>query len=91
MVVFEWDPVKNQTNIEKHGISFETAKRIFEGAMWTRLDERRDYGERRFIGIGEVPPAYLVVAYTVRDHAVRLISARPASQRERQAYHEQTR
>ena len=41
---FEWDETKNQTNIRKHGIGFETAIRIFEGTVATSPDRRRDYG-----------------------------------------------
>ena len=32
-MAFEWDPAKNLANIHKHGVSFETAKRIFEGPI----------------------------------------------------------
>ena len=89
---FEWDEVKNQANIRKHGISFETAKRIFEGPVVTRIDQRKDYGEDRYISIGRVGTAALiVVAHTNRNGRIRLISARPASRKERQAYHEQIR
>ena len=89
---FEWDEVKNQVNIRKHGINFETAKRVFEGPRVTRIDRRKDYGEDRYISIGQVEPAALiVVAHTNRNGRIRLISARPASRKERQAYHEQIR
>ena len=86
---FEWDEVKNQSNIRKHGVSFETAKRIFEGPVVTWVDQRRDYGEERYISIGRIEPlALVVVAHTSRNGRIRLISARPASRKERQAYHE---
>ena len=88
---FEWDEAKNKANIGKHGISFETAKRIFERAVLTQRDERRDYGESRHVSIGEVEKAFIVVAYTWREGRMRLISARPASQKERQAYDERIR
>ena len=84
-------PAKNQANISKHGVAFETAKRIFEGPMVTWFDDRREYGEERFISDDQVARAHLVVAHTKRDGRIRLISARPASRRERQAYHERTR
>ena len=38
---FEWDEAKNQTNIRKHGIGFDTAKRIFEGTIATSPARRR--------------------------------------------------
>ncbi|MYH33810.1 MAG: BrnT family toxin [Cenarchaeum sp. SB0669_bin_11] len=89
---FEWDEGKNRTNIYKHGVSFETARRIFEGPVLSWLDVRYDYGENRYIGVGSVGAgALLVVAYTKRNGSIRLISARPASRKERQAYHEKTR
>ena len=89
---FEWDEVKNQSNIHKHGVSFETAKRIFEEPVVTWIDQRKDYGEVRSISIGRVEPvALIVVAHTTRNGRIRLISARPASRKERQAYHEQIR
>ena len=91
-MTFEWDTAKNQTNIRKHGVSFETAQRIFEGSVLTWFDDRKDYGEDRYISVGKVESAALiVVAHTGRDDRIRLISARPASRKERQAYHEQIR
>ena len=74
----------------KHGVGFQTAKRIFEGSVLTRPDPRRDYGEVRHLSVGRVGPAVLVVAHTRRGSRLRLISARPASRKERKAYHEQT-
>ena len=91
-MVFEWDEVKNRVNIRKHGVGFETAKRIFEGPVLTRIDLRREYGEERSISIGRIDrAAVIVVAYTERDGRIRLIPARPAARKERQAYHERTR
>ena len=90
-MAFEWDPAKNLANIHKHGVSFETAKRIFEGPIMTRFDNRREYEEERYISVGEVARAHIAVAHTDRDGRIRLISARPASRRERQDYHEQIR
>ena len=91
-MTFEWDTAKNQTNIRKHGVSFETAQRIFEGSVLTWFDDRKDYGEDRYISVGKVESAALiVVAHTGRDDRIRLISARPASRKERQAYHERIR
>ena len=88
---FEWDEAKNQANIRKHGVSFETARRTFDGPVLTWVDERMDYGEVRHVSIGKVGNAVVVVAHTDRDGRMRLISARPASRKERQAYHERVR
>lgn len=90
-MAFEWDPAKNQANIDKHGVSFEVAKLIFDGPVFTRSDDRKDYGEPRRISIGRVANAFLVVAHTDRNGRMRLISARPAGRRERETYHDQIR
>ena len=88
---FEWDEGKNQTNIWKHGISFAVAKRVFDQPVLTWLDRRRDYGEDRYVSIGQVEEAGIVVSHTRRDGRIRLISARPASRKERRIYHERPR
>lgn len=89
---FEWDETKNRANIRKHGVSFITARRIFERPFLTRRDDRKPYGEDRYISVGEVDGvAVIVVAHTDRGDRTRLISARPASRKERRAWHEHTR
>jgi uncharacterized DUF497 family protein len=90
MVEFEWDEAKNRTNIAKHGISFELARQIFDGVVWSRIDQRLDYGETRIIAIGVVEQAaILVVAHTERRGRIRIISARRANRRERKRYHDE--
>ena len=84
---FEWDEARNRTNIAKHGVSFATAKRIFDGFVVTATDERRSYGERREISIGRIDEAVLLtVVHTDRQGRRRIISARSASRKERQRY-----
>lgn len=87
--MFEWDDEKNAANIAKHGVSFEQARRIFEGPVLTVIDDREDYGELREISIGLVDgAAFLTVVHTDREGTTRIISARPASSRERRRYEE---
>lgn len=84
---FEWDAAKNRANVEKHGVSFEMAARIFEGYCLTRPDDRFDYGETREISIGVLEGvAVLVVVHTDRAGRCRIISARPAKRSERVIY-----
>jgi uncharacterized protein len=42
---FEWDAVKNRSNLAKHGISFEEAARVFAGPRFSEVDDRHAYGE----------------------------------------------
>lgn len=89
---FEWDEAKNRSNIAKHGLSFFTALRIFEGPVLTAEDTRLDYGERREVSIGRVGNVLIVVVvHTQRQDRIRLISARRASRNERNRYEEALR
>ena len=50
---FEWDPVKNQTNIEKHSISFYEAVRVFDDpSVRVEVSPKPAHGEKRFVCIG---------------------------------------
>ncbi len=88
-MLFEWDENKNAKNHKKHGISFDEAIRVFADVHMSRLDTREDYGEVREITIGMIAGAVVVtVVHTDRDGAVRIISARRATKRERSEYHD---
>ncbi len=86
-LIFEWDQAKSDKNFAERGFGFEYACRIFGGDIIEWDDTRRDYGERRVIAIGEVDEEIYVIVYTPREQVRRIISARPASRRERDAYH----
>ena len=89
---FEWDERKNQLNIEKHGINFDTARKIFEGPFLTWTDDRKDYGEIREISLGKVEDQVLLtVAHTDRYECIRIISVRVASQKERRIFEDAER
>jgi len=87
-VKFEWDEQKNRINIQKHGISFEDAKAIFEDVRITAVDTRQSYGEIRNISLGTIHGRICIVVYTERKGITRIISARKANQRERRRYNE---
>jgi len=87
---FEWDETKAAANDADHGVSFETAKRVFADPFAIeRLDDREDYGEDRFIILGMVDDRLLFVAYTLRGDKIRIISARGAEPYEKRQYHEE--
>ena len=89
---FEWDENKNQKNIEKHGISFERAKSIFDYRVLTRIDDRYDYGETRDISLGLLEGVTIIaVVHTKREDKIRFISARKANREEQEVYYEFTR
>ena len=84
---FEWDEQKNLANIHKHHFSFVDAWEIFNAPMLVDLDDGRDYGEDRWIGIGMLQSRVVVVVYTEPDEdTTRIISLRKALNHERQTY-----
>ena len=86
---FEWDENKNAQNLKKHGISFEEAQEIFDGIVFTAIDERFDYGEIREISIGAIQGVVIVtVVHTERNQLIRIISARKATRQERETYYD---
>lgn len=89
---FEWNEIKNRANIDKHGISFEEAKDVFEDPLHiSKLDFRFNYFEERWITIGSSKKTkILVVANLFFTHdgeeIIRIISARKANKKEREYY-----
>jgi len=84
---FEWDERKNQINLRSHRYSFKNASEVFDGPMLIDLDDRFDYGEDRWIGIGRLRSQIVVVIYTEPDdETVRVISLRKALKHERIRY-----
>ena len=85
---FDWDDAKHERNIRERGFGFDYAALIFLGPVLERMDNRRDYGEARFQAIGDTGSDILFVVYTLREGAVRILSARPANRKERLAWRE---
>jgi hypothetical protein len=88
-VRFDWDEAKNRRNVAKHRIHFETAILVFEDPYaLVRLD-RVVHGEERWQTIGMIDGlVVLLVAHTLDDDSIRVISARKATRRERRLYEE---
>jgi len=84
---FEWDKQKRRTNIRKHGFDFRDAWKVFELPMLAALDERQDYGEDRWIGIGILNTRVVVVVFIERgEDTIRIISMMKATTNERIRY-----
>ena len=89
-LTFEWDAAKASLNLQKHGVSFEDAIAVFADPL-ARIfsDEQHSQDEARELIIGHGRSRQLlVVSFTERRAAVRLISARPATRLERRDYEE---
>jgi len=84
----QWDDNKAAANIAAHGVTFESARDVFQDPFaldW--LDESEDYGEDRYAIIGIAEGRLLYVAYTMRGEAIRIISARRATRHEQDRYY----
>jgi uncharacterized DUF497 family protein len=85
---FEWDETKAASNLKKHGVSFEDAKTVFDNPLALIFDdEAHSIDEQREIIIGHSQSnQLLLVCFTERPNAIRIISARLATRREREDY-----
>jgi len=84
---FEWDKRKNSANAEKHGLDFADAYKVFESPMLVKLDDREDYGEERWIGIGLMDMRVVVMVFTEqKENTIRVISFRKATSDETKRY-----
>jgi len=88
---FTWNKHKAESNLRKHDVSFDEAKTAFDDPLFVVfLDPDHSIEENRFILMGEsIRRRLLVVSYTERPQAIRLISARTATHKERIAYEEE--
>ena len=87
---FDWDDDKEKFNIEKHSIDFSTAALVFGDInRIEKFDEFHSDNEDRYITIGQINGVSVVVmvVYTMRKTLTRIISARLATKRERDAYY----
>ncbi|MCB0062931.1 MAG: BrnT family toxin [Caldilineaceae bacterium] len=60
-VRFVWDEYKNTENIRRRGLDFADARHVFQRPVLTALDDREDYSEERWIGIGMLDSTRIVV------------------------------
>jgi uncharacterized protein len=94
---FEWDPHKASSNLAKHGVAFPHAASIFLDPFATTIaDDEHSEGERRWVTLGVSGTGRLLVVIHTHEErntgfaAVRIISARRATQSEMRDYEEGT-
>ena len=81
-----FDPIKNETNLVKHGMSLADAVHIDWETLWAIQDTRQDYGEIRMIGYALIKTRLYNVIFTDKVNERRIISLRKANKREVQNY-----
>ena len=90
MINFKWDPVKAESNIKKHKVSFIEAKSVFYDEFAIQFfDDDSSESEDRFLMLGMSKESrVLIVSHCERDpgNTIRIISARKATKNERKFY-----
>ena len=91
----EWDPAKAKQNLRKHKVTFQRAATVFRDPHAVSIfDKEHGQEEDRWITMGtDDSGTILVMIHTFRridesSYAVRIISARRATKREREQYEE---
>lgn len=74
--IFEWDEAKAQTNVAKHGVSFELAQHAFLDSRRLLAEDLEHSGqEKRYFCFGMVEGSVLTVRFTWRANRIRIIGA----------------
>lgn len=91
-MLFIWDPTKAETNLRKHGVSFELAQTVFDDPLHVSVIEAKAVHEERWVTIGRAASQHtLIVVHMYRELSggeewIRIISARKATKREVHQY-----
>lgn len=85
---FDWFRLKAESNLKRHGVSFEEAATAFDDPFQTALvDDAHSEGEQRFILLAASSKGrVLAISYTERGDVMRIISAREAERWEVKEY-----
>lgn len=81
-----YDPSKRDMTLAERGLDFDDAERVFAGKTIDYVDDRRDYGEERWVTFGLLSGRLVSVVWTSRGKARHIISMRKANDRERKIY-----
>ncbi len=89
---FDWDHGDWRKSEEKHGVAASEAEEVLLGDPIVRVDPLHSDDEQRFVALGRTEAGRrLFLSFTIRRNRVRVISARPMSRREREAYEEEAK
>ena len=81
-----WDEAKRQSNLNKHGLDFRDAERVFAGPLLLFEDVREDYEEERMIAVGLLGALVVLIVHVESDDCIRVISMRKATSHETELF-----
>ena len=85
-VRYTFDLAKQAVNVAKHGVFFTAAEDFEWASAQVQVDQRRSYGETRFVALGLIRQRVHVLVFNLRETSVRIISLRRANRREVKRY-----
>ena len=93
-MLIEYDSDKREKTLNDRGLDFCDAPIVWSGQHFTKIDNRIDYGEERFITVGFIENIMVIIAWTPRGKGLkqpvrRIISMRKCNEREQTAYKQQ--
>ena len=81
-----YDPQKRADTLSSRALDFEDASEVFAGDVYEAEDNRRGYGEIRWLTVGFLNGRLVMVVWTPRGDARHIISMRKCNERERKKY-----
>lgn len=78
----QFDPAKNERNIRDRGLPFESAAKFDFDTALVAVDDRREYGEARYVALGYLAERLHVLCFAETPDGIRVISFRKANARE---------
>jgi len=86
MYQFEYDINKSHSNLDKHGIDFEEAQKLWSNPNTEIIYERSVDGENRFSIVGYIKERCFVAIFTLREGNIRIISVRRCRKKEKRRF-----
>ena len=81
-----YDPQKRADTLANRGLDFDDVPEVFAGDVYETEDNRRDYGEVRWLTVGFLNGRLVIVVWTQRGDTHHVISMRRCNERERKKY-----
>lgn len=79
---FSWHEPKRQITLKRRGLDSAHAEQVFVGPTFTFEDDRKDYGEQRWVSLGLLREKVVVIVHTESEDEIRIISMREADKDE---------
>lgn len=89
---YSFDPAKRASNLGKHGLDLADARQVIESDQTVTFEDRRfAYDEERFVTLGPLRDALVVIVTAETEDHIRIISMRRADRHEQAIYRENLR